>query len=94
MTHPVGISSPKPNSNKKRYVISKSKIIAFKRPGNISEDRLTGLPKELTGRSWGVFVESRLFKSAEYLRSICGVGGGFQGGRSSTGLSVNCGPLA
>jgi hypothetical protein len=37
------MSSPKLNSNKNGYVTSKSKIIAFKKTGDISEDPLTEL---------------------------------------------------
>jgi hypothetical protein len=43
MTYSVEMSSPKLNSNKNGYVTSKSKIIAFKKTGDISEDPLTEL---------------------------------------------------
>jgi putative transposase len=44
MTYPVGNSSPQTYSNKKRgYVMNKNKIIALKKPGEISEDPLTEL---------------------------------------------------
>jgi hypothetical protein len=41
MTYPLGISSPKLNSNKKGYVMGKNKVITLKKPGEISEDPLT-----------------------------------------------------
>ena len=37
-THPVGISSPKQNSDKKGYAMGENKIIALKKPGEFSED--------------------------------------------------------
>ena len=43
MTYPVGISSPKQNSNKKGYVMINSKVITLKKPGEFVEDPLTEL---------------------------------------------------
>jgi transposase-like protein len=61
MAYPVGISSPKLNSNKKGYVMSKSKIITFKKPGDISEDPLTELLRTGARQLIANAVEAELF---------------------------------
>ncbi len=43
MPYPVGISSPKLETNKKGYVMSQNKVITLKKPGENSEDLLTEL---------------------------------------------------
>lgn len=43
MTYPVGISSPKLNSNQEGYVMSQGKVVTFKKPGDLSPDPLTEL---------------------------------------------------
>jgi transposase-like protein len=61
MTYPVGISSPKLNSNKKGYVMSQCKIIAFKKPGDISEDPLTELLRTGARQLIANAVEAELY---------------------------------
>jgi transposase-like protein len=61
MTYPVGIRSPKLNSNKEGYVMSKSKIIVFKTPGDISEDPLTELLRTGARQLIASAVEAELF---------------------------------
>jgi transposase-like protein len=70
MTYPVGISSPKLNSNKKGYVMSKSKVIAFKKPGEISEDLLTELLRAGARQLIANAVEAELF---EYLQQVASI---------------------
>ena len=60
MTYPVGISSPKLNPNKKGYVMSKNKVIAFKKPGEISGDPLTELLRTGAQRLIADAVEAEL----------------------------------
>lgn len=60
MTYPVGISSPKLNPNKKGYVMSKNKVIAFKKPEEISGDPLTELLRTGAQRLIADAVEAEL----------------------------------
>ena len=60
MTYPVGINSPKPSSNKKGYVMSKNKVIALKKPGELSEDPLTELLRVGARRLIADAVEAEL----------------------------------
>jgi transposase-like protein len=60
MTYPVGISSPKLNPNKKGYVMNKNKVIAFKKPEDISGDPLTELLRTGAQRLIADAVEAEL----------------------------------
>jgi len=60
MTYPVGISSPKQNSNKKGYAMSKNKIIALKKPGEFCKDPLTELLRNGAQRLIAEAVEAEL----------------------------------
>ena len=60
MTYPFGISSPKQNSNKKGYAMSKNKIIALKKPGEFCEDPLTELLRNGAQRLIAEAVEAEL----------------------------------
>jgi hypothetical protein len=70
MTYPVGIRAPKLNSNKKGYVMSKSKIIAFKKPGDISEDPFTELLRTGARQLIANAVEAELYG---YIRQFTGL---------------------
>lgn len=70
MTYPVEMSSPKLNSNKKGYVMSKSKIIVLKKPGEISEDPLTELLRVGARQLIANAIEAELYG---YLRQFSGL---------------------
>lgn len=60
MTYPVGISPQKLNPNKKGYVMSQSKVIDLKKPGENSEDLLTELLRNGAQRLIADAVEAEI----------------------------------
>lgn len=75
MAYPVGISSPKLNPNKKGYVMSKNKIIAFKKPEEISSDPLTELLRIGARRLIADAVESELQELLSKHAAVRSMGG-------------------
>ena len=70
MTYPVGISSPKLNSNQEGYVMSQGKVVTFKKPGDLSPDPLTELLRTGAQQLIAQAVEAELHT---FLRQFSGV---------------------